>query len=354
MSPDPDLEALRHAALEATRGWTPSKASMALRATGLDSADGRRATLDAIAADLGVSRETVRRARNDLLHAMPPPPGRINDAISSSLSLSAPTRPSAESPATARALRRLLTITGPLPWDEVLNAWARAGGKPPYSLLPADLATMRIWAHEVGGFTVSAEDWAGGPATIATVLPEELDPVSQFLLDALREHPSGVDRHDLLELAGAAGLKATTVATTLSMHPAIIRMGRGRWALRGHRTRTSGPAPVPKPRRGERIRPTTFTWEVDGSLLIEFSIPRGPSPVVAVPKAVSEIVEGRDFTAEAGDKPQRIAVKGARMWGFGPLLSDLGLAVGSRVTIALNLLASTATITPSEEKGTSR
>ncbi|MFI1997011.1 hypothetical protein [Actinoplanes sp. NPDC020271] len=355
MTSSPDFDVLQHAALEATRGWTSAKASMALRAAGLDSAEGGRASLDAIAADLGVSRETVRRARNDLLHAMRPPRGTTSQAIYSSLSLSAPSEPSAESPATARALRRLLTMTGPLLWDEVLSAWARAGGKPPYSPLPTDLATMRAWASETAGFTVSAANWAAGPVTIATVLPEELDQVSQFLLDALREQPGGVDRNVLLELAEAAGLKATTIATTLSMHPAVMRLGRGMWALRGRRpSRACESAGAPEPRRTDRVRPTTFTWSSDGSLLIEFSVPRGPSPVVAVPKAVFEIIEGREFTLNAGDKPLRITVRQARMWGFGPLISELSLPGGARVTIALNLIAGTATITPAEGKDASR
>ena len=351
---DPHFEALHCAALKATRGWSSVKASMALRAVGLDSPEGRRASLDVVAADLSVSRETVRRARNELLRAMQPPTGATSDVVYSSLSLPAPAEPSADSPATARALRRLLTMTDPLPWDEVLSAWARAGGKPPYSPLPADVASMRAWANDAGGFTVSPIDVDGGRVTIGTVLAEELDHVSQFLLDALREQPGGVDRNVLLELAEEAGLKPTTIATTLSIHPAVTRVGRGMWALRGRRPSVSSePARVTKPRRAERVRPTTFAWGLDGSLLIEFSIPRGPSPVVAVPKAVSEIVEGREFSVD-GKKAMRIAVRNARLWGFGPLLSELGLPGRARATIALNLLAGTATIAPAEPEGTSR
>ena len=55
-----------------------------------------------------------------------------------------------------------------------------------------------------------------------------------------------------------------------------------------------------------------------------------------------------------GEKPMRIAVGNARLWGFGSLLSELRLPVGARATIALNLLAGTATITPVEGRGTSR
>src|ERR1700754_3442529 len=132
---DSDFEALHRAALEAMRGWTSTKISMALRAVGLDAAGEDRASLDDIDAGLGVSRETVRRARNELLQAMQPTGGTTGNALYVLLSLSSPSEPSAASSATAtaRALRRLLTMTGPLPWDETLTAWARAGGKPPYS-----------------------------------------------------------------------------------------------------------------------------------------------------------------------------------------------------------------------------
>lgn len=354
-SPNPYLEELRHTALEVTSTWNSAKAMMALRAAGLDPAHGERASLDAIAADVGVSRETVRRARNELLNAIEPTSATTSGTVYSSLSLHPPSEPSADSPATARALRRLLTMTGPLPWDEVLNAWARAGGRPPYSPLPADIALMRTWASEAGGFSVSAPDSGGRPLTIASVLPEELDLVSQFLLDALRDQPGGVARSGLFEAAAGAGLKPTTIATTLSTHPAVRRVGRGMWALRGGRQEAAGePARVAEPRRARRPRPTTFAWSADGSLMIEFSVPRSPSPVVTVPKAVSEFVEGREFRVDEGEKPMRVAVGNARLWGFGPQLSELRLPVGARATIALNLLAGTATITPIEEKGTSR
>lgn len=352
---EPNLEALHRAALQAIQGWDSAKASMALRAAGLDPEEGR-ASLDSIAAELGVARETVRRARNELLLAIEPPPGITNEALYSSLSLPAPSQPSADSPATSRALRRLLTMTGPLPWDEVLGAWARAGGRPPYSPLPADIATMRIWAAEAGGFNVSAAASDAGWATIGVALPEQLDQVSQFLLDALRKQPAGIDRSKLFELAVEAGLKPTTVATTLSTHPAVTRVRRGIWALRGQQQEEAANerVRVAEPGRGGRARPTTFAWGDDGSLLIEFSIPRGPSPVVAVPKAVSEIIEGREFRVEQEEKQTRVMVRNARLWGFGPLLSELRIPRGARVAIALDLLAGTATITPTERKGTSR
>lgn len=328
---------------------------MALRSIGLDTTEGVRASLDAIAADLGVSRETVRRARNELLHTIQEPIGSTSDAVYRSLSFSAPAEPSADSPATAKALRRMLSMTGRLPWDEVLSGWARAGGRPPYSPLPADISTMRAWAADAGGFVVSADEAANWPVTIDVVLREDLDHVSQFLLDSLRGNPGGVERSVLLELAETAGLKPTTIATTLSIHPAVMRVGRGVWALRGRQESPSGNVSrLTGPRRTEPLRPTSFSWSADGSLLIEFSIPRGPSPVVAVPKAVSELVEGRDFGVEGGERPMRITVRNARLWGFGPVLPEMDLPGGARVTIALDLLASTAMITAAEGEGAPR
>lgn len=351
----PDFEALRCAAREIARGWSSNKAMMALRAAGLEHVDDERTSLDAIAEDHGVSRETVRRARNELLQAIELPSGTASDTVHSLLSLHVPSEPSADTPATARALRRLLTMTGPLRWDIVVSAWSRAGEKPPYSRLPADILSMRTWASEAGGFSVTGGDAGVRPVTIAVVLPEELDQVGQFLLDSLRERPGGVDRSELLELAVVAGLKQTTISTALSIHPAVIRVGRGKWALLGKPRESSGkPAIIVEHRRTRRARPTTFSWGADGSLLIEFSIPLGPSPVVAVPKAVSEFVDGREFRVKEGEKPMRVTVKNARLWGFGPLLSELRMQRGARATITLNLLTGKATITPTERKGTTQ
>lgn len=351
----PEFEALQRAALKATRGWDSAKASMAVRSAGLDCLGQPRASLDVIGADLGVSRETVRRARNELLQMIDLPFGVTSGAVYSLLSLNVPSNPSVDSPATARALRRVLTMTGRLPWDEVVSAWARAGGKPPYYLLPADVASMRIWAEEAGGFAVAASGSGAGSVTIASVLPEDLDQVSHYLLDALRGRTAGVHRSELLKSAERVGLKRTTIATTLSIHPAVKRVGRGIWALRGcHQQIANEPVHVVEPRRDARVRPTTFVWSADGSLMIEFSVPRSPSPVVAVPKAVSGIIEGREFLMDKGEKSMRFAVRNARLWGFGPLLSELKVPDGARASIALNLLAGTATITFTEGKGMSR
>jgi hypothetical protein len=303
---------------------------MALRAAGLrgDTAE----TLEAIAADFSVSRETVRRARIELMRALQPV---TSHAV-----------PPTSSPALARALRRLLTMTGPLAWDELLVAWARAGGKHPYAPLPTDTTSLGTWAENSGGFVISE----GEPRTVAVASPEALDQVSRFLHQILRGQPGGVDRTAILEAAEAAGLRQTTVATALSSHPAVTRLARGTWALRGQAHADESSRPLPRRQPTRRTRPTAFGWTGDGSLSIEFSMPRGPSPVIAVPKAVSSVVEGREFTVAHGPRTVRLSVGNARMWGFGSLASGLGISGGERAEVLINLLAGTATLRPAEGK----
>ncbi len=345
---EPEFDSLHRAAVKATEGWSSIKSSMALRASGLDDATGKRNSLDSIAADFGVSRETVRRARNELLRSIEVPSGMMSDAVYSVLSLPVPSGPSANLLPTARALRRLLTITGPLRWDDVVSAWARAGGKAPYTPLPADIATMREWALEAGGFTVSTSGEGSYSVIVAATFPEDLDPVSQFLLEAMRGRPGGVARSELLDHGEKVGLRRTTIATTLSTHPAVTRVGRGMWALRGQHNESSS-GNVMAPRLARRARPTSFVWGADGSLMIEFSVSTSPSPVVAVPRAVSEIIEGREFRMDTdGVGAGRVNVRNARLWGFGSLLSELRVPVGTRAVIALNLITSRATITTAE------
>ena len=342
-------ETLRKAAQDVTRSWPAAKADMALRAAGLGG-DCHSETLDAIAADAGKSRETVRRARNDLYVALAAG-ARLKDLpIAARYSLPVSTAlDGAETPAIGRALRRLLTMTGPLPWDEVLAAWARARGRSPYTPLPTDTTRLRDWAEESGGLVLG--EASVGPVTIAVKVPEELDQVSQFLFDTLRGRPSGLDRSLLLELAASADLKPTTIATTLSQHPAVIRLGRGIWALRGSQgAHPAAESAVPRSQKPARARPTSFGWAGDGSLRIEFSLPRGPSPVIAVPVAVADLVEGRDFNVQDSAKTARISVRNARLWGFGALVSELGLVAGTRATVALNLITGTAAVTPAERK----
>lgn len=329
------------AALDVTSDWPRERADLALRAAGLSDARSQRPSLDAIAGDSGVSRETVRRARNELVHRLSVHTDERIEHLA--LGLVPPSVTTPDAAAVARALRRVLTMTGPMPWDKVLSAWARAAGKHPYLRLPSDTATMQDMAAQVGGFIVTPPRGIETSPTIAVAVPEQLDNVSQFLYDALKSHPSGVDRSVLLGEGEAAGLKPTTIATTLSQHPAVVRLGRGTWALRGDREPIPAPAESTSPSLAlHRSQPTVFSWDADGALVIEFSVPRGASPMVAVPKAVAEIIEGREFDIESRGKRARIKARGARLWGFGPLIEEFRVSPGQRVRIRLNLIDSTA------------
>lgn len=317
-----------------------------MRAVGLSpDADHPQESLEAIAVGAGVSRETVRRAKNELLLEL--------EALSpEGKSLTAASRRGGApegSNATGRALRRLLTMTGPLAWDEVISAWARAGGKPPYGSLPADIASLRHWAQQAGGLNIDSPPHGEGPATVSVLEPEDLDKVSQFLYETLRNRSSGLDRATLLGSASESGLKASTVATALSHHPAIVRLSRGMWALRGHQE-PGGASLHPGPSRHQSRRTglTAFSWADDGSLIIEFSLPRNPSPVIAVPRGVADLIEGREFLIDGRGKPVRVAVGNARLWGFGPLVAELGLSAGQRVRLTINLLTGKADLGPAD------
>ncbi len=348
------FEALRRAAYDVSRDWPRDKAAIALRAAGIGSIGGPRESLEAIAAASGVSRETVRRARNDLLAAVE---AQSAVELPGLYSRGRPCMSQApvETPATARALRRLLTMTGALAWDEVLRAWARAGGKHPYTPLRTDIESLRVWAQGADGLVVTPDHGQDGPVTVAVETPEGLDQVSGFLYANLRGRPAGIDRVALLEAADSAGLRSSTIATALSQHPAVMRIGRRTWALRGQRDAESIEAtPIPSGRQAARGRPTSFRWADDGSLVIEFSIPRGPSPVIAVPRAVAELVEGQDFVIGGHGRRARITVGNARLWGFGPFVSEVGLSRGQRAQLLINLLAGTAILSPVDREETRR
>ena len=46
----------------------------------------------------------------------------------------------------------------------------------------------------------------------------------------------------------------------------------------------------------------------------------------------------------------RITVGNTRLWGFGPLVSELGMIAGQRARLVIDLLAGTATLTPTIAK----
>lgn len=345
MSDLPTDEA-RRLAEETVRGWTPERAAMAMRAAGLQATGKRKESLDAIAQDYGVSRESVRRARIELVKAV-----EVASAVRSGLTYERSmslTQPSSDpGKATARALRRLLTMTGPLPWDEVLNAWARAQGRHPYLPLPTDTAQVGQWLLSAEGLVVNRSNAYEGALTVGVKSPEKLDRVSAFLLECLQGRSRGVQRTDLFDAAERVSLKSTTIATALSHHPAVVRLDSGMWALRG--LKADGiltPTPEPKPKNRRRPRPTRFHWAATGALVLEFSVPHGPSPVVAVPRAIADLVEGRSFTLEGGSKTGQVTVRQARLWGFAPLVGELGITHGQRVELSLDLLDGVANLEP--------
>lgn len=341
----------RAALLETLDTWPTQRAALALRALGLDPADSRRPSLERIAADAGVSRETVRRARNAAAHAIRSPSrGDAQRSARSSGAVGEERSGKAQQTA-GRALRRMLTMTGPLPWDEILNAWARAGGRSPYFSLPDNAAALQEWAIDVGGLHLTPSRDQVSPTVVGVANPSELDRVSAFLFAALKGRPDGVARSELFELAESYGLKSTTIATALSEHPAVVRVGHGGWALRGDLPDRNSPKRVSRAPARRHNRPTSFHWEAGGALTIEFSVPSGPSPVIAVPRAISEVIEGREFECVGASATARIAVRNARLWGFGTLLSEAGVTPGDRVRLRLGLLDGRAQLVPHPGKG---
>jgi hypothetical protein len=206
----------------------------------------------------------------------------------------------------------------------------------------------------MGGFVIR-QSTSRAPIEIDVLRPEALDQVSTYLYESLREQHGGVDRGVLLESAKKANLMPTTIATALSSHPAVKRIGRSTWTLRGRSSQRENPSRSPvSPKGKSRTRPTTFSWNIDGSLTIEFSVPRGPSPVVAVPRAVADFLEKREFRLDGSEKPAQVTIRGARLWGFGPLVSEHRLPSGARAILTLNLVAGNARFEAAIERGTYR
>lgn len=252
-----------------------------------------------------------------------------------------------ESPA-GRAMRRLLSSTGPLPWPDLLAAWARGRGRPPHGQIPADITVLSDWLDFPGIRIRSSATLGGQPVVEADAPMVELDKVGGFLRATLSPRADGLPRTELLEAAKEAGLQASSVAAALSYHPAVVQTQRGWWALR--RSPDAPAVDTRLPLRGDkrrpRPRPTTYRWTPDGALVLQFSVPSGPSPVIAVPSAVAAILEGREFrVALDGEATSATTtVRGARAWGFGPALAQFGPAPGDRFDLAFDLLSGISTL----------
>lgn len=258
--------------------------------------------------------------------------------------------PSAGAAPGQRALARLVTMTGPLAWTDLLAAWARAGGRSPYVALPPQVDVLADWVRLAPGVRVHEEP-VGTQAGVEALAAASLDRTSQFLHATLAAHPGGMPRGELLLAAEKADLRASGLAATLSRHPALIRTERGRWSLRPPSWGLHPQSPVargsPTARR-RRARPTTFTWSPAGELMLEFSVPSGPSPVIAVPSAIARVLAEQRLRVRtpAGDEHGTLTVRDARAWGFGPALGHLHAEPGQRIRLTCDLVRGIAIVLP--------
>lgn len=259
----------------------------------------------------------------------------------------------ADSPA-GRAARRLVTMSGPLPWSDFLAAWQRGAGRAPHGPLPADVTVLHSWLEWVPGVRVRRSpdlDWM--PVVEACEPTVEMDRVGQFLLETLAGAPQGMSRGELLAAAEPAGLRASSVAAALSYHPAVVNIRWGAWALRRSPER---PAPVgvtrPAPQRRLRPRPTTYSWAPTGDLVLQFSAPASPSPVFAVPAALAGVVEGRDLSLSSPGEPatSTLTFRNARVWGFALVLSSFDPIPGDRFDLTCDLVGGAATLSPAASR----
>lgn len=251
-----------------------------------------------------------------------------------------PSRRVSESQA-GRALRRVLEMTGPLPWVDLLAAWARGRGRPPYLPLPSNVRVLTEWLDGVAGVRIRSSQDLDGTQVVEAVTPKvEMDRVGGFLLRALRDQPAGVARADLLESARQSRLQTSTVASAMTYHPALVSLERGSWALRTSPERPPKEATLRLTAAYRRPQPTTYTWSPKGDLILEFSVPKSPSPVIAVPSALAEILEGREapISAALSDVKGTLTVRRARMWGFGAVMASLDAHPGERFRLIFDLI----------------
>lgn len=262
--------------------------------------------------------------------------------------------------AAVRSLRRLLSMTGPLPWADVLVAWSRARGRPPYAPLPADTDLLTAWVHGLPGLRVRPSSSTEVGQVVENTAAIDLDRTSQFLLEQLTAWGGTTTRAALFDAAKREGLKPSTLAVALSYHPAIVSPAREAWSLRRSPEQPIKPTgtgahdqaehtthiPVAPVSRVRRRRPTTYTWSPTGELVLNASVPSGPSPVISVPRAIADILEGRalPLSTAAADSPAVLTVHNSKAWGFGPLLAVAELSPGERFNLTCNLLEGTATL----------
>jgi hypothetical protein len=286
-----------------------------------------------------------------------------------------------------RALCRVLSITGPLPWADLLVAWGRGARHPTFPPLPPDVSVLEAWLATLPELTVRRAPLpdGGGDAFVEVVALTDgahvsHDRTTTVLADVLSPHPRGLSRAQVLDVAAERGLKRSTTAAALTYHPAVVHAGRDLWSLlrsplpelRGELEKrpsaSNAPCvafeslelPLERPAGpARRSRPVTYTWSPAGALVLAGQVPFQPSPVMYVPGPVRGYLEGRELrlhVAGSGPPPGRatgatVRVNGRNLWGFASALSDAGLRPGDPFELHCDLLASTATLTPSPARG---
>ena len=102
------------------------------------------------------------------------------------------------------------------------------------------------------------------------------------------------------------------------------------------------------PVRRSHARPTTYRWSPAGELVLNVSVPSGPSPVISVPKAIADILEGRALPLSTPRRTRTPSLPSAipRRGGSGRCLVVAGLTPGQRFDLTCDLIAGTATLTP--------
>ncbi len=262
-----------------------------------------------------------------------------------------------------RTLRRTLAVIGPLPWASLLAAWQRQEGLRSFVPLPVEPHVLRAWLEGLAGFCVDANQvGVDDPSRVI------LDRTTRVLVEVLDPFPVGIPRAEVLDRCEAAGLSRATVALALTYHPALAHAGRDLWRLRMNPARESA-GELPEldveatPGLGKRGRGThgtraaSYTWSANGALVLRAVYTGAPSPVLHVPAAIRELIQGRSFPlwiagAPADVPPAMLRVRGSNAWGFGPLLGAAGIGRNDPIEIHCDLVTGTAKLQPGVERST--
>jgi hypothetical protein len=261
-----------------------------------------------------------------------------------------------------RTLRRILAVIGPLPWASLLSAWQRQQGLRSFVPLPVEPQVLRAWLEGLGGFFI--DDNQVGVEDASRVA---LDRTTRILVEVLAPFPAGMPRAEVLDRCEAAGLARATVALALTYHPALAHAGRDLWRLRTSPTREPTPELLEPdveaaPGLGKQGRTTrgtraaSYTWSANGALVLRAVYIGAPSPVLHVPAAVRELIQGRTFAlwiagAPADTPSVVLRVRGSNAWGFGPLLGAAGIGRNDLIEIHCDLVTGTAELQPNMERG---